>query len=174
MVILWSVQLFEHVTVAGGGRSILDVDTLLTALADPTRRSAPEYWWLYAMLFSTLLPSVSQMQCSGRFPYPEEFPSLHAFLGNENATRGCRIERGSRVDGLRAGGPTDVCAILGLALFSGLIWVIVTIEIPIVGLRSCSMLQELAAADLPGKFLKLFSGLGTILLRCNSGDAILN
>ena len=53
-----AVDAFNAVTVSAGGESVFDLAGTLDGLADPARRSEPEYWWLYATLFSTLIPSI--------------------------------------------------------------------------------------------------------------------
>lgn len=54
IAMLLAVQAFEYV----GGTPILGVEKVLNDLADPEMRTHPEYWWLYATLFSTLIPSI--------------------------------------------------------------------------------------------------------------------
>jgi hypothetical protein len=51
---VFAVDLFEVV----GRSKIIDVANVLDALADPTQRLEPQYWWIYATLFSTLIPSL--------------------------------------------------------------------------------------------------------------------
>ena len=54
VAMLLAVQAFEYL----GGAPILGVEKVLNDLADPEMRTHPEYWWLYATLFSTLIPSI--------------------------------------------------------------------------------------------------------------------
>jgi hypothetical protein len=53
-VMVFAVDLF----VVAGRTKIIDVDATLTALADPAQRVESQYWWIYATLFSTLIPSI--------------------------------------------------------------------------------------------------------------------
>ena len=54
-----AVDAFNAVTFyAGGTVLIFDLEGTLKGLNDPGRRSEPEYWWIYATLFSTLIPSI--------------------------------------------------------------------------------------------------------------------
>ncbi|MGH6840124.1 MAG: hypothetical protein ACREDT_15315, partial [Methylocella sp.] len=53
-----SVQAFDELAVHGGGAkaAVLPLDALFDGIAkNPT---APEYWWAYALLLSTMIPSL--------------------------------------------------------------------------------------------------------------------
>ena len=50
------VQDFDALGEYGGGEPVLPLDPLFNGIA--TRPSAPEYWWLYALLLSTMIPSL--------------------------------------------------------------------------------------------------------------------
>ena len=51
-----AVQLFDALAVHRGGKAVLPLEPLFVALAaDP---AAPEHWWIYALLATTLLPSL--------------------------------------------------------------------------------------------------------------------
>ncbi len=58
ITMLLAVQLFDTLAVNAGGTPILGVEKVLNDLADREMRTHPEYWWLYATLFSTLIPSI--------------------------------------------------------------------------------------------------------------------
>ena len=57
------VQAFDALAVHGGGKAVLPLDTLLTGIA--AHPSAPEYWWLYALLLSTMIPSLVNLVIGG-------------------------------------------------------------------------------------------------------------
>jgi hypothetical protein len=57
------VQAFDGLAVHGGGKSVLPLDALFNGItADP---GAPEYWWLYALLLSTMIPSLVNLVIGG-------------------------------------------------------------------------------------------------------------
>jgi hypothetical protein len=58
---LWTTEIFNHALASGGGKSEIDVAKYLTALSDSGQRGNPEYYWLYAMLFSSQIPAVINM-----------------------------------------------------------------------------------------------------------------
>src|SRR5262249_10493880 len=58
-----SVQTFDHLAEYGGGEPILSLSELFDGIeAGP---SAPEYWWIYALLLSTMIPSLINLMIGG-------------------------------------------------------------------------------------------------------------
>jgi hypothetical protein len=59
-----AVQLFDDIAVHGGGKPVIPPmrDFLGAIRADPAK---PEYWWIYATLFSTVLPSLTNLFIAG-------------------------------------------------------------------------------------------------------------
>ena len=45
----------------GWGHSFVDLHATFAALRDPAKRLQPEFWWLYAMLFSTQIPALANL-----------------------------------------------------------------------------------------------------------------
>jgi hypothetical protein len=63
ITMLFGVQTFDHLVEHGGAARILPLDQLLDGLA--THPSAPEYWWLYALVGSSRLPSLINLMIGG-------------------------------------------------------------------------------------------------------------
>jgi hypothetical protein len=57
------VQAFDHLAEAGGGAPTLALDPLFTGIAE--HPAAPEYWWVYTLLFSTMIPSLINLFIGG-------------------------------------------------------------------------------------------------------------
>jgi hypothetical protein len=57
------VQAFDALAVRGGGAAVLPLQPLFTGIA--THPSVPEYWWLYALLLSTMIPSLVNLVIGG-------------------------------------------------------------------------------------------------------------
>ncbi len=59
------VQTFDHLAEHYGGADarILPLDTLFDGIA--AQPSAPEYWWVYALLLSTMIPSLLNLMIGG-------------------------------------------------------------------------------------------------------------
>ena len=51
------IQAFDAMAVRGGGQAVLPLHTLLADMQ--ARPAEPEFWWIYALLLSTLLPSAA-------------------------------------------------------------------------------------------------------------------
>jgi hypothetical protein len=150
---LWSVQMFGHLTTVGGGAPILGVEQVVGALADPRRRTAPEYWWLYAMLFSTLVPSIMNVAL-GALSILRGIPGLHAQLARRMPVgKGVlESERIWMVPVLTL--QVMLSGVIGTAVMLGLIWAILGRELPFLSLNLVSMLQALVDADLPLALLR--------------------
>jgi hypothetical protein len=62
-IIVLGVQTFDHLAEHGGRSPILPLDQLFDGIAGhPT---APEYWWLYALLLLTTIPSLIDLVIGG-------------------------------------------------------------------------------------------------------------
>jgi hypothetical protein len=59
-----AVQLFDDLAASGGGKPVFPpmLEFLDAIKADPGN---PEYWWIYATLFSTVLPSLTNLFIAG-------------------------------------------------------------------------------------------------------------
>jgi hypothetical protein len=63
VTILAAVQTFDYLAVRGGGRPTLPLDSLLKQIAaNPT---AAEYWWVYSILLSSLIPCFLNLVIGG-------------------------------------------------------------------------------------------------------------
>jgi hypothetical protein len=63
MVTVIGVQAFDSFALRGGGKPVLPLEPLFKGIAEhPT---APEYRWLYALLLSTMLPSLFNLAIGG-------------------------------------------------------------------------------------------------------------
>lgn len=75
-----AVDLFDHLAVAGGGekaRVLPPMQFYLAALRAVPQ--APEFWWVYATLFSTMIPSVINLFIAG-FSFQRGLPMLRRWL----------------------------------------------------------------------------------------------
>ena len=57
------VQAFDAMAVHGGGEPVLPLTPLFDGLA--AHPEAPEYWWIYALLLSTMIPSLVNLVIGG-------------------------------------------------------------------------------------------------------------
>jgi hypothetical protein len=65
MTMVIAVQSFDHLAEHGGGRDkrILPLTKLFDGIA--ANPVAPEYWWLYALLLSAVIPSLVNLMIGG-------------------------------------------------------------------------------------------------------------
>jgi len=61
------VQVINLMAVQGGGKPLLDVAPLLVAVIDSLRHYSfnAEYWWIYTLLFSAMIPSLMNLAIGG-------------------------------------------------------------------------------------------------------------
>jgi hypothetical protein len=57
------VQSFDDLGGRGGGLPILPLGPFFDGIA--AHPTAPEYWWVYALLFSTMIPSIVNLVIGG-------------------------------------------------------------------------------------------------------------
>jgi hypothetical protein len=57
------VQAYDGLAVYGGGLAVLPLDPLFNGIA--AHPTAPEYWWIYALLLSTMIPSLVNLMIGG-------------------------------------------------------------------------------------------------------------
>jgi hypothetical protein len=57
------VQAFDALAQHGGGAAVLPLDPLFAGIAD--HPADPEYWWVYALLLTTVLPSMINLMIGG-------------------------------------------------------------------------------------------------------------
>jgi hypothetical protein len=63
LVMVIGVQAFDELAVHGGGEPVLPLDTLFDGIAN--NPAAPEYWWAYALLLSSMIPSLVNLAIGG-------------------------------------------------------------------------------------------------------------
>lgn len=151
---LWSVQLFGHLTVLGGSSVYLDAGQVLDGLADPKLRTAPEFWWLYAMLFSTLVPSIINVSL-GALSLMRGFPGLHSRLARRMPLGAAVLESERMWIAPLLALQSMLAVATGMVVMLGLIWLIIGWGLPVLGLNVVSLLQALEADDYPARLFNL-------------------
>jgi hypothetical protein len=139
--------------VHGGGASVLPLDPLFTGIAaNPT---APEYWWLYALLLSTMIPRLIHLVIGGT-SLARGFPGLPGVLLRFMPDRGgvLKWERAwiAAVLTFQAGAG----AALGVAAQVIPVVVILGYVMPFFGLELLDMARDIAAFNLPARVGQLF------------------
>jgi hypothetical protein len=92
LTLVVGVQTFDALAVYGGGASVLPLEPLFSGIA--AHPTAPEYWWLYALLLSTMIPSLVNLVIGGTSlvrGLPGVPSILLRFMPDERDERGQRI-----------------------------------------------------------------------------------
>jgi hypothetical protein len=147
------VQAFDALAVHGGGKAVLPLDALLNGLA--AHPSAPEYWWLYALLLSTMIPSLVNLVVGGA-SLLRGVPGVPALLLSKLPVARAvpafdRAWIATILTLQTVGG-----AILGIAAQGLLFWVIIFYVPPFFGLGLLDLARDLAAFNLPAQVAQLF------------------
>jgi hypothetical protein len=153
LVMVIGIQTFNSLTAYGGGRPVLSLAPLLNGIAvDPT---APEYWWVYALLFSTMTPSLINLAIGGT-SLMRGVPSLSSLI-LRSLPVGSAIPRYDRpwiasILTLQAVGGV----ILGVVTQSLLIAGIIGYLMPRLGVGLFDMVRAVLAFDLPSRIGQFF------------------
>jgi hypothetical protein len=155
LVMVIGVQAFDELAVHGGGEqaAVLPIDKLFDGIAN--NRAAPEYWWAYALLLSSMIPSIINLAIGG-MAFTRGIPWLARLLlqwipegkavpeyKRQPAAIGLTIQ-------MFAG------AGLGIAAQAFLAWGLIFHLMPWIGLDLLDMAR--AAFDLPRRVAQLFAG----------------
>jgi hypothetical protein len=153
-----AVQAFDAVALASGAKArVLDVSALLNSIE--TQPSAPENYWVYLLLVSTLLPSMINLMI-GAASFLRGLPPVTRWLL-------ARMPEGRAV--LDYDGPWVALGLtaliygggaVGIILQAGIVWLMVGYVMPSVGLNILELAKDLTAADLPAEALRALLGLG--------------
>lgn len=144
------IQTFDAIAIHGGGKSILPLDEFFQRF--DANKSAPEFWWVYALLLTTMLPS-----------------AINLMIGGASLMRGIPWLNAALLRQMPAGRPVPkvervwVALVLTAQLFLGflagiaaqcfLAYAMFAWVFPAVGLNLIGLARELAEADLPARLL---------------------
>jgi hypothetical protein len=150
------VQTFDALAVHGGGKAVLPLTPLFDGIA--AHPELPEYWWVYALLLSTMIPSLINLAIGGT-ALMRAVPGLpQALLHFMPAAGGVpTYDRAwiATVLTLQAA----LGAILGVAVQALVAWGLIFHAMPAAGLGLLDLARDLAALDLPARAIAWFAGL---------------
>jgi hypothetical protein len=136
------VRAFDAFAVQGGGKAVLPLTPLFDGIAAyPT---APEYWWIYALLLSTMIPSLINLVIGGA-SFLRGIPGLPALLlrsirEGEAMPIGDRFWISLVLTGQLAGG-----VLLGIAAQGFLVAGIIGYVMPRLGLGLLDMARDISS-----------------------------
>jgi hypothetical protein len=149
MTMVLGAQAFDELAVRGGGAkaAVLPLVPLFDGIAkDPT---APEYWWAYALLLSTMIPSLINLAIGG-MALTRGVPGVSRLLlrwipeGRDVPVYRRPLAAVALTTQMFAG------AFLGIAAQAFLAWGLLFHLMPAIGLDLLSLCRQLADLDLPG------------------------
>jgi hypothetical protein len=147
------VQVFDELAVRSGGKPVLPLAPLFGGIKK--HPGSPEFWWVYVLLLSTMIPSVINLMLGGT-ALMRAIPGLSALL-----LRYLPSDRGvptydrawiALVLTIQAAGGI----ILGIAAQALLAVGLILYVMPAAGLELLNLARNVAAFDLPAKILGSF------------------
>ncbi len=159
LVMVLGVQTFDELAVHSGGKTaaVLDLDILFDGLAkDP---AAPKNWWAYALLLSSMIPSLVNLAIGG-MALTRGIPWLGRLLLQWiPADRAVPLYKQQlAATGLTA--QVFAGVLLGVAAQVFLLSGVVFHLMPAIGLDLLAMARAIAEYDLPSRVGTLFAGSG--------------
>jgi hypothetical protein len=149
------VQAFDTVTVHSGGEPVLLLKELFDGIT--TRPSEPEYWWLYALLVSSMIPSILNLAIGG-IAFLRGVPKLPSVV-LYSLPAGKAVARFDRAwIALVLTGQTFLGACLGVAAQAVLAVGIIGYGLPWLGFRILDVARDIATFNFPEQVWALFVG----------------
>ncbi len=149
------VQAFDDLAVHGGGKPTLPLDALFDGIA--YNPAAPEYWWTYALLLSSMIPSLVNLTIGG-MAFTRGIPWLARLLLQW-------IPEGQAVPDYRRplaaiGLTTQMFAGVGLGIAAQafLVWGLIFHVMPWAGLDLLDMARAVADFNVPRHVWRVFGG----------------
>jgi len=147
------VQAFDGLAVHGGGTPILPLEPLFNGIG--SHPSSPEYWWLYALLLSTMIPSLVNLVIGGT-SLVRGLPVLPSLLLRAVPARGGVLRWDRHWIATVLTTQVAAGAALGIAAQAFLVIVIVGYAMPFFGLELLGLARDVAAFNLPARVGQLF------------------
>jgi hypothetical protein len=152
--LLIGVQSFDVLTLQGGGnKPVLGLDALFDGLA--AHPTSPEYWWIYTLLLSTLIPSLANLVI-GSTSLVRGLPGVPLLLLDFMPKRGGVLKWDRHWIATVLTAQVAAGAFLGIAAQIFLVWVIIGYVMPFFGLELLDMTRGVAAFNLPARMGQFF------------------
>ena len=153
LVMVLGVQWFDDLAVHAGGKAILNLPALLAGLE--TAPGEPEYWWVYALLLSTLIPSVVNL-CVASTSWLRAWPWLSRWVLQQlpdPAAPQAIADNTRYVTALVLTAQWGLGAALALCWQGALGWLLLAVLMPALGGNLLHALQAVAQHDWPGQLI---------------------
>jgi hypothetical protein len=153
IIMVLGVQAYDSSAMHSGGAPVLPLEKLFNGIA--ANPSAPEYWWLYALLLATMIPSLVNLVIGGT-SLMRGLPGVSSLLLRFMPERGNvpKFDRAWIATVLT--GQVAAGAVLGIAAQVFLVWVMIGYVMPFFGLELLDMARDVADFNLPARVAQLF------------------
>jgi hypothetical protein len=152
-VLVIGVQTFDLIAARSGGSQLLNLDEVFAGLvADGL---APQYWWLYALCLSTMIPSLVNLIIGG-LSLTRGIPRLSAHLHGLMRHSRSVLELHRLQIAVLLGTQGVIGVALGVTAQATLVFVLVRYAMPSLGVGLLDLARALAAFDLPRRVFSLF------------------
>ena len=140
------IQAFDYMAVLGGGPPILPLHEIFDGIA--ASPDAPEYWWIYALLLSTMIPSLINLVIGGT-ALLRGIPGLRSVL-LQRMPAGQAVPAHNRpLIALALTSQWSVGIALGIAAQFILLWFITGQIMPWLGIGLLDLARDIEAFNLP-------------------------
>jgi hypothetical protein len=154
LVMVIGVQAFDELAAHGGGAPPLPLDKLFDGIAK--NPAAPEYWWVYALLLSSMIPSFINLMIGGA-SLVRGIPGLPTVVLGFLPV-GKAVPSFDRAwIALVLTGQIFLGAALGIAAQVLAAWIVIGYVMPWLGQDLLDMARAVAAYDLPARVGALFA-----------------
>ncbi len=144
------IQAFDSLAVLGGGAPILPLDSLFAGIANPETRLEPEYWWVYALLLTTLVPSLINLGIGGA-SLMRGLPGVSSLLLKHLPLDTAVRSYDRPVIAFFLAFQNVFGVILGIAVQALIFWAVIGHVMPSLGLGLLDVARDLVALDLPDR-----------------------
>ena len=142
------VQAFDSLGLLGGGAAVLPLDKLFAGIGNRETALEPEFWWVYALLLTTLIPSLINLGIGGA-SLMRGLPGLPSLLLQrlpaEKAVRSYERTWIALVLAVQTVGGV----ILGIVVQALIFWAVIAYVMPWFGIGLLDMARDLVALNLP-------------------------
>lgn len=157
IVSVLGVQAFDGLAAHAGGSDarILPLRQLFDGMT--TTPTAPEYWWVYFMLFSTMIPSLLNLMIGGA-SLLRGVPWLTRALLHAMPEHRAPASFNRSIIALVLTSQIFLGGLLGIAAQGFLVYAVIGLVLPWFGLDLLALARTVAAPDLPGQVIAWLLG----------------
>jgi hypothetical protein len=153
LTMVLGVQAFDVLAIHWGGKPILPLEPLFAGIA--ANPSVPEYWWIYALPLSTMIPSLINLVIGGT-SLVRGLPRVLFWLLQYIPERGGVLKWDRHWIATVLTAQIAAGAALGIAAQVFLVVVIIGYIMPWLGADLLDMAREVAALNVPARVGQLF------------------